>query len=214
MAKMLIAFSGRQESNQGNQSRNVSVKNDQIYDPGKHMPSSPVSPYTPEQPGHVTTPSQTTNIRINRNALARMGYLTAGNMENVSRSETENRMGGRSGGGKNPEVEEMRKKMKRMASRMEHMEKGSKNFAEGGEVMYGAEVLEKLPQMARKAAKVIKSYPETWDKYLEEEDYQGIYEMESKELEQAMEEGGKNLEKECSHVLAALTLMCVAESEE
>ena len=96
------------------------------------------------------------------------------------------------------------------------MEEGSaKSFPESGELMYGSEALKLLPQMARKAAKIVKNYPETWDQYLEEEDYQGIFEMESKELEKAMEEGEKkSLEKECSHVLAALMLMCVAECEE
>ena len=220
MARMMIAFSGRQEANRDNQARNVNVRGEQIYDPGKFMPSSPVSPGTPEQPGHVKTPQgNEQGERGARNALARIGFIQNRHMTpegriDIRRNEYNNSpMEPR---GESATMEQMKRSMKRMSKRMDHMEKGSaEGFAKGGEIMYGAEVLKKLPQMARKASKIIKSYPETWDQYLEEEDYQGIFEMESKELERAMEEGEKkDLEKECSHVLAALMLMCVAECEE
>lgn len=220
MAKMMIAFSGRQEASRGSQARNVNVQGEQIYDPGKFMPSSPVSPGTPEQPGHVKTPQgNERGERGARNALARIGFIQNHQppMEgkiNIRRNEYNNTsMEAR---GESNAMEQMKRSMKRMSKRMDHMEKGSaEGFAKGGEIMYGGEVLKKLPQVARKASKIIKNYPETWDEYLEEEDYQGIFEMESKELEKAMEEGEKkDLEKECSHVLAALMLMCVAECEE
>lgn len=205
MAKMMIAFSGRQEamSSQGN-ARNVNVRGEQIYDPGKHMPSSPVSPYTPEQPGTVQTPKQS------RNALSRIGFI-----QNMHPQEGAQMRGQSEERGENATMEQMKRHVKRLSSRMRHMEEApSMGFAESGELMYGADVLKKLPQMARKAAKIVKNYPETWDQYLEEEDFQGIFEMESKELEKAMEEGEKkDLEKECAHVLAALMLMCVAECE-
>lgn len=221
MARMMIAFSGRQEANRDNQARNVNVRGEQIYDPGKFMPSSPVSPGTPEQPGHVNTPQHNARMeRGARNALQRIGFIQnrMGSEEgriNIRRNEY-NENEAMDPRGESGAMEQMKRSMKRMSKRMDHMEKGSaEGFAKGGEIMYGAEVLKKLPQMARKASKIIKNYPETWDQYLEEEDYQGIFEMESKELEKAMEEGEKkDLEKECSHVLAALMLMCVAECEE
>lgn len=220
MAKMMIAFSGRQEANRANQARNVNVQGEQIYDPGKFMPSSPVSPGTPEQPGHVKTPQgNERGERGARNALARIGFIQNHHMTpegriDIRRNEYNN--SSMEARGESATMEQMKRSMKRMSSRMKHMEEGSaKSFPESGELMYGSEALKLLPQMARKAAKIVKNYPETWDQYLEEEDYQGIFEMESKELEKAMEEGEKkSLEKECSHVLAALMLMCVAECEE
>lgn len=79
-----------------------------------------------------------------------------------------------------------------------------------GKELDGKEFLKELPALFRGALAVIKSPPETWAPYLEKKDYVGIYRMESKELEQAMEglkSGQKKLKdvsKELRHTSAAL----------
>lgn len=84
----------------------------------------------------------------------------------------------------------------------------------------GGDFLKELPALFRGALSVIKSPPETWPPYLEKKDYAGIYRMESKELEQALDglKSGqkklKDVDKELRHTSAALIqLACHALHE-
>lgn len=89
-----------------------------------------------------------------------------------------------------------------------------------GKELDGKEFLKELPALFRGALEVIKSPPETWPPYLEKKDYAGIYRMESKELEQALDglKSGqkklKDVDKELRHTSAALIqLACHALHE-
>lgn len=75
----------------------------------------------------------------------------------------------------------------------------------------GGDFLKELPALFRGALSVIKSPPETWPPYLEKKDHAGLWRMESKELEKALEglksgKPPKDAEKELYHALAALIL--------
>lgn len=197
-----------------------------IYDPGKAMPSSPVSPGTPQQSEHVATA-----------AMRRMGYLARQHREDGEDTMTvaDGRMhgmpneemrhmhgapgmtmkGGHSGG----HEKQLIGTIKKLQRRLERLEEGQgEDFAKAsGEGIMGKELFKKLPGLAMKAVKVLKNPPKTWDEY--EDDPAAIYKMEVGELERAIKEAGKSgeeksVDKEISHVLAALICLVMADSGE
>lgn len=197
-----------------------------IYDPGKVMPSSPVSPGTPQQQEHVA-----------RAAMRRMGYLARQRQEDSDErmliadgrmhempEDTNRHMHGASGmimkgghgGGSEKQLMGVIKKLNRRLERLE--ESQGEDFAKAsGEGIMGKELFKKLPGLAMKAVKVLKNPPKTWDEY--EDDPAAIYKMEVGELEKAIKEAGKSgeeksVDKEISHVLAALICLVMADSEE
>lgn len=186
-----------------------------IYDPGKFMPSSPVSPGTPEQ-------THARGEEMLMRARSRMGFETSrseqteGNEMRGFASPSAHGGGEEGGEGK---VEKLTKLVKKLQKRLEHAEGGGEEFAKAsGEGLCGEELFKKLPSLGRKALKVLKNPPETWEKYLKEGDAPAIYEMESKELERAVKEAQesgseKSVDKEITHVCAALLYMLLEDEE-
>ena len=180
----------------------------QIFDPDKFMPSSPVSPGTPQQPTRVMP----ANARGGSGTQNRMGFPVG--------EEYEAQMhGGEGSQAEGGELAHLHKYVKKLAQRLSHIEGGGEDFAKasGGNLM-GKELFKKLPSLGRKALKVLKRPPETWMEYLEDEDFQAIYDMETKELEKAVKkakESGEeaSMDKEITHVCAALILLIMNDED-
>lgn len=168
------------------------------YDPNKVMPSSPVSPGTPQQPTKVSPMAKLE--RMGFGYSRRRGEAEAKHHKSGAVSESSDLIG-------------MVKALKR---RLDHMDSDEEFAKAGSGGLKGEELFKKLPVIGRKALKVLKHPPETWDEYLEDGDVQAIYQMEVKELERAIKEAGKsgeekNVDKEMSHVFAALIYMLLEE---
>lgn len=171
------------------------------YDPDKVMPSSPVSPGTPQQPTKVSPMAR----------LERMGF-------DYRRTRGEGDTEAKHKGHAVTESADLMGMVKAMKRRLDHMDSGEEFAKAGSDGLRGEELFKKLPIIGRKALKVLKHPPETWDEYLEDGDVQAIYQMEVKELERAIKEARKsgeekNVDKEMSHVMAALLCMLLEEED-
>ena len=69
--------------------------------------------------------------------------------------------------------------------------------------------------LGKHAVRVLMDMPDTWTPYLKEKDYYGIYEMEMKELAEAIAAkpgSGLSADKELTHVAAAM-MLCVMHDD-
>lgn len=212
-----------------------------IYDPGKFMPSSPVSPGTPEQPGGTSASLEEARSRGRRTrSMADMKESMKGRIGFLPESdedEEDKMRGGQGGSGgessrsmgyaeshhkEDGGFEHLKKTIKKLKERLEKAEQGGEGFAQVSEIgLEGDKLFKKLPHLGRKALKVLRKPPETWTKYLEDEDFESIYDMEVKELEKAVQKAqkadegeDKSVDKEITHVFASLLLILMNEEED
>lgn len=104
--------------------------------------------------------------------------------------------------------EDMMMRMKELDEERAHLEHAMKSMESSIPMMddMNPELVEKLESVFGEAVAIASDPPETWNKYIEKEDYAGIVGMESKELVDALKQKKlpKEVKKELTHTLAAI----------